>query len=325
MRRHQVRGDLVRERVGEYSLPLGLEPLDLPEPAQGYVLDYVPGEEDPTTGEPTPDTYSFQVTVSHERLLPILADAIRLLGDEVIPVLEVGSRDAFRALDVFMASEPIPAQAFCEGFDEYRAVLLEDANVGIGANSEEPYVEVFLDCWKGLLISVPIAMRRTVERALARHGLREVVETWPLELDRRSTNPTKVREVLLVDDDRAPDFEEVLMQLRERFAMELSVDPSTNLDDAGRTLGRTLWHVIAMAEHSRKPDHGAYVNMWLTATCLEEVEELAQQAVEAVVDLRYAGLYTSDRVAFDERPEALNDLPPRHESSDVLAVDVDYW
>lgn len=352
MRRHKVREDLVRERVGDYALPLGLEPLDLPEPIQGYVLDYVPGDggdagEAPQPGEDTfsgqftsdpigpdaeaeeaaaPDTYSFQVTVSHERLLPIFSDALRLLGEEVLPVLEIGSRDSFRAMDVYMSRDPIPLGEFIEGFREYAGVLLEDANIGIGANSEEPFVEVFLDSWKGLLVSVPIAMRRRVERLLARHGLREVMETWPPEMERRIANPTRVREVLLVEDDQAPDLEEVLMQLRERFGLEINIDPTTNIDDAGKSIGRTLWHVVAVAESVSRPRAGAYLNCWLASGSLVEVEELVRAYLESEhPDLEFASLYTADRVAHDERPEELNGLPPRLGQSAVLLAQLDPW
>ncbi|MDA0802416.1 MAG: hypothetical protein O2819_01475 [Planctomycetota bacterium] len=346
MRQHQLRSDLERQRVGAFQLPLGLEPVDLPEPVQGFVLDYVPGEEDPVTGEVTPDTYSFQVTVSHERILPIYRNAVQLLGDEVTPVIEVGSRDAFRSLDVFMTPEPIPVGDFLRGFGQYRAVLMEDANIGIGANSDEPFVEVFLDSWKGLLINVPIAMRWEVERMLHQHDLAEVPETWPLELDRRATSPTVVRDVLSAgvpgsaepEDLTRPDFEEVLMQLREMFGLELNVDRSSNLDEGGRPLGRTLWYAVALArpidpeavdsdrtatEGAARSD-GAYVNLWLAATCLDEVEDLVESRLEEL-DLEYLGLYSCDRVAHDERPEALNDLSPRPATSEVFFIDIDPW
>lgn len=340
MKRHRVRADLTRERVGDYALPLGLQPIDLPEPSQGYVLDYVPSEErepedadhplddsDDSPGESeAPDTYSFQITVSHERLLPILSDAVRLLGDEVIPVVEVGSRDSYRALDVFMSRDPVPLQEFVDGFNEYAAVLLEDANIGIGANSEDPYVEVFLDCWKGLLISVPIGMRRRVEQILARHGLREVAETWPLDMERRTNSPTHVRDVLVVEDEQTPDLEEILMQLRERFSLELNVDPSTNLDDAGRSVGRTLWHVVTIVEHASKPRSGGYLNAWLAADSLMAVEEVLRAHLrDEHPEFEFIGFYSADRVAYDERPDELNDVPARLAEDAVLLAHLDLW
>ena len=101
MREHKIRNDLDRAVVDGYALPLGIQPLALPAPAQGYTLTYTPGEE----GDP--DTYAFHVVVSHDRLRPLIRDAFSLLPDEVVPIVEVGSRDAYRSLDVYLGAEAI--------------------------------------------------------------------------------------------------------------------------------------------------------------------------------------------------------------------------
>ena len=62
MREFRLRDDLERLSVDGYALPLGVEWLDAPGPREGWTVEFVPGEDE------APDTYSFQITVSHERL-----------------------------------------------------------------------------------------------------------------------------------------------------------------------------------------------------------------------------------------------------------------
>ncbi|MDA1007712.1 MAG: hypothetical protein O2800_01725 [Planctomycetota bacterium] len=319
MKPFRVRDDLTRNHVGAYALPLGVEPIDLPEPSQGYVLDYVLGTDD------DPDTYAFQIVVSHERLVPLLRDAFALLPEHVHPVVEVGSRDAYRAMDVFMAIDPIPVEEFLAVWDEYEPFILEDANIGMGANSEEPFIEVFVDTWKGLLMSVPVEMRREVQTLLRRHGLREVAETWPEGLERLDAAPMRPREVLVLDDDECPDLDEVLMQLRQRFTLELNVDPGENLDERGRSLGLTLWNAIAVARRPGRTTVGAYITVWVTAASLDDLEELVMSTVEGLSGWEYEALYSCDRVAFDERPESLNEIAPRRQRAEVHQVVIEEW
>ena len=143
---------------------------------------------------------------------------------------------------------------------------------------------------------------------LRRHSLREVEETWPEDLDEEGP-PSQVREVLQIDDEESPDLDEVLLQLRERWALELDVDPETNLDDAGRSLGNTLWYGIALCREATGQGGGAYVTMWITAGSVAEVERLAAWRLKQEGRWTFQNFYTLDRVAFDERPDELADLP----------------
>jgi hypothetical protein len=153
-------------------------------------------------------------------------------------------------------------------------------------------------------------MKDRVERMLRRHSLREVEETWPEDLDEEGP-PSQVREVLQIDDDQSPDLDEVLLQLRERWALEIDVDPETNVDEGGRELGNTLWYGIALCRDALGEGGGAYVTMWATAGSVAELERLAAKRLEADGRWTFQSFYTLDRVAFDERPEELADLPMR--------------
>lgn len=313
MRSFTLRSDLERHRIGGFQLPLGLEPIDLPAPQQGYTVEFVEGDEG------SPDTYRFYVVTSFERVSALLDDLFELLPDEVFPLVEVGSKDAFRTMDVFSAREPMPFDDFIDDWRQYRQVILEDGSIGAGAQADEPYMEVFVDSWKGIEVQAPPEMRDDVERVLGRHGLEEVEHTWPPDVDERPEPPLNVREILVLDDEECPDIDEVLFQLREAWGMELDVDPEENVDDAGRRLGRTLWHVVAVVD-SADEDHprAGYVLAWATAASLGEVQRMVESRIELQDEWRFHGQwYAADRVAYDERPESLGSLAPRRAHSEI--------
>lgn len=320
MREFRLRKDLKRSVIDGFALPLGIEPLDLKPPNQGYTVDYREG------GNDGPDHYVFHVVASHEHIRGLVREAFGLLPEEVTPIVEVDSTDAYRSVDVFVGREPIPLDDFLDVWDEFEPILMEDASLGAGANAEEPFVEVFLDNWKGLLLYVPIDFRPEIERMLRRHGLREVEETWPID-ERDAAPPSQVREVLEIEDEQSPDLQEVLLQLRESWNLELDVDPEGNADERGRPLGMTLWNAVAVVESAAEPDKGkgAYVSVWASARSLAELEGLVSGVLDGMPEWRFQTMYATDRVAFDERPPELADLPMRRNRAEVHKVAVESW
>ncbi|MDY7107155.1 MAG: hypothetical protein SYC29_00820 [Planctomycetota bacterium] len=319
MRSFRLRSNLKRAAIGDFALPLGLVPGDVDPPQQGYTVDYAAGEDD------EPDTYLFHVVVSHERLAPLLERAFALLPRDVYGIVEIGSRDAYRSADVYMGQEPIPRDEFRAGWKQYQPFLLEDGSIGAGANSEEPFLEIFLDQWKGLSLHVPLSMRGDIEDMLDEFGLNEVSATWPAMDDEASEKALRLRPVLELEDAYSPDVDELLLQLRHVWNLELNVDPDTNVDEAGRALGRTLWHAMVIIESADEPDAGAYVSIWATAGSLTEVERLIDSALASSPNWRFVEVYTIDRVAYDERPDELTDLPPKREKSEVHLVSFERW
>lgn len=324
MRDFRLRKDLKRSVIEGFALPLGIEPLDLKPPNQGFTIDYREG------GNEGPDHYVFHVVASHERIRGLVREAFGLLPDEVTPIVEVDSTDAYRTVDVHVGREPIPLDDFLDVWDEFEPILMEDASLGAGANAEEPFVEVFLDNWKGLLLYVPIEFRPEIEKMLRRHGLREVEETWPLE-ERDAPPPSQVREVLDIEDEQSPDLQEVLLQLRESWNLELDVDPEDNRDERGRPLGMTLWNAVAVVESAAEPTtesatgKGAYVSIWASARSLAELETLMSGVLDGMTEWRFQAMHTTDRVAFDERPPELSELKMRRTKSEVHRVTVEPW
>lgn len=278
------------------------------------------GEED------QPDTYLFEATISQERLQSLVRDALDLLPGEVRGIVEIESLDAYRTLDVYLGTEAISRDELLADYREFEAVLLEDTAIGFGGNADEPYIEVFLDGWKTLAIEVPGELKTRVEALLAEHGLSEVEHTWPPDPQEQIYGTVQVRPVLEVRDDHDPNIDEVLLQLRDRWALELDVDPYRNLDEEGIDLGLTLWHAIVMVlPHDSSSGDGAYMNVWATAGSLAEMEAMIDEVLAGQEDWMLDGIYSVERVAFDERPEELSSLPLRRTRPGVHLVDLDPW
>ena len=276
MRNFRLKPGLKRAELSGFKLPLGVDRLDVPAPVQGYTLEFTPGEDG------TPDTYAYQLVVSHERVQGVVRDLFRLLPSEVSPVVEIGSVDAYRSIDVYVSVEPLSIDDFLAVWDAFEPILLEEVSIGAGVTSEEPYLEVFIDAWKSITVHCPTELRSEVEAILDRHQLQQVEETWPEVGIDEFDPPYRMREILLIEDEHSPDLDEFLLQLRSEWGLELNVNRDSNLDDAGRELGHTLWHAIAMAEPTdQDAAAGAYITVWATASSLEEAEGMVESVVES--------------------------------------------
>jgi hypothetical protein len=318
MRQFRLRSDLARGKIGDFALPLGVEPGVLPAPTQGYTLKFNQASDE------GPDTYSFDIVISHEKLAPLISDAFEaLLPDEVFAIVEVGSRDAYRSTDVFISAEPIPRNEFIDSWRAYEPVLLEDGTIGAGANSEEPYVEVFIDHFKGVFIQVPVDLRDRVEELLRRAGLKEVNETWPETVQDVPMDVTMVRPVIAAGEGEHDIMDELLFELRQMWTLDLNIDVERNVDDSGRNLGLTLWYAEALLEHSDDQNLMTHATIWATAGSLSQLAKLLEQAISRCGPWRFVDFYTVDRVAHDERPDELVDLPPRRKRAEIHLLQVD--
>lgn len=322
MREFRIREDLDRGALGAYQLPLGVEQTSLSEPVQGYTVRFQEGNDDEV------DTYVFHVVVSHDKLKAVVDAAFNLLPKEVTPVVEIGSRDAYRTVDIYLGEEPMPLVEFLRTWYEFEEILIEDVTIGCGANAEDPWVDVFVDSWKGVLISVPTEMRDEVERMLEAQGLREVQQTWDETPPEGSVDDESLvtRDVLEMVDDHSPDLDELLLVLRERWMLELNVDRETNVDEAGKHLGMTLWHAIILATAADSDgERGAYITAWMTAGSLAQAEELLEDALVDHPEWVFESVYTIDRVAFDDRPPSLSHLPPTRRRAAMHEITIEPW
>ncbi len=313
-----LRTDLPRVAVNGFAFPLGVAAAGSGTPAPGYTLSYTASEDE------QPDIYTFHIVVSHERLAGLCRDAFDLLADEVYAILELGSRDAYRTIDVFMGDEPVARETFLATWREYEHVFLEDCSIAVGANCEEPFIEVFLDHLKGLVIHAPLMMRDEIEDLLERHGVEEVERTWVGGPADNEDDDTAFRDVLApLDDGHPPEMDELLMVLRQHWRLELNIDPATNVDEAGRELGMTLWHAVALLDHLDDPDREGVLILWATADSIQQMETLIDATLATQNEWRFRDLYSIDRVAFDERPDELAELPARRDKTEVHLARID--
>jgi hypothetical protein len=320
MRSYRLRSDLQRAVIDGFALPLGIMPGKLPSPRPGFTVAYTAGEDD------DPDTYTLHVVVSHELVAPILHEAFELLPEHVCPIIEIGSRDAYRAVDTYLGEDLIGYHDFRRTWDRFEPLLLEDVSIGAGANSEDPFVEVFMDQWKGISIHVPPSMREQAEQLLRRFGLEEVTQSWTQPEDDAQQAESEVRPVLEIVDDYSPDIDEVLLQLRSEWNLLLDVDPQSNMDGSGRHLGHTLWHaVVIVQDQSEEALTGGYAEVWATAASIDEVQQLMREAIDKTGRWRFHDVYILDRVPFDDRPDELGALTPRREKAEIHILQIDPW
>ncbi len=314
---YDLRPDIERAVIDGFALALGIWAADITPPTVGYTIAYTTGQDD------EPDTYSFYVAVSHERVAPILAKAFTLLPEKVSAIVEISSRDAYRQTDVFLSQEEISRRGFLDMWRTWQPILLEDSSIGAGANSENPFVEVFVDQWKGISIIVPLDMRNDVEKLLRSLELQEVPETWAVGEDNPTLESVQTRPVLASLNGASADIDDVLLELRRTWGMELNIDPDTNLDDGGRRLGMTLWHAVLGVHRALDADQIADMSVWATAGSLSELELLIDGMLEETDEWALDEVFSTDRVAFDERPDELADIEPRRKRAELHLVSIE--
>ena len=312
-----LRPDIERAVIDGFALPLGIWPGDITPPTVGYTIGYSTGEDN------EPDTYSFYVAVSHERVASIVDSVFSLLPTKVCAIVEISSRDAYRQTDIFLSREPISRDDFLTTWRRWQPVLHEDGSIAAGANSEDPFVEVFVDQWKGVSIIVPLDMHDDVEGLLTSLGLHEVPETWAVGDENSELKNVRIRPVLASLDGAAADIDDVLIEIRRDWQLELNIDPDTNVDAVGRHLGMTLWHAVIGVHHDAVPSVTADMSIWATAGSLGELETLIDTMFRETGEWAVDEVISTDRTAFDERPDELKDLPPKRKDAGIHLVTID--
>ena len=103
------------------------------------------------------------------------------------------------------------------------------------------------------------------------------------------------------------------------------------MDDSGRNIGPTLWHALVIVESATGesgPDgmpKGAHASIWATAGSLRDMEHLIEAALAKQPQWTISDVYTIDRVAFDERPESLAQLPAGRRLPEVHLMTIEPW
>ena len=310
----RMRSDLVRLVEGGFAFPLGVEHGGLRPQQPGWAVEHRPA------GETVCSSLTYTIVVSHELVRPLVRELMRLLPDQLCGILELGSRDAYREVDVFLG-EPISRDAFLGPWELFETLLLEDATLGVGVNAPEPLVEIFLDHDKRLFIHVDPVFEQAVE---------SVLTAWRIprrrrpELDARVHTPVMTRPVLRDLPRSMVDTDHLLAELRMDWKLHLDEDPDRNLDGRGRELGETLWRAILLVDQEDPAGRRqAHAHVWAVAGSRREMQIMVDQAMRSDVEWEFQMLLSMDRVAFDDRPQELNALLPQVADAGVLLYRVD--
>ena len=297
--------DATLQRVFDrgHAFPLGLAGGGARPNAHGWCQIERPDEAD------GPPTLTWTIVVSHEVVRPLLMDLMRLLPDMVTGIIELGSRDAFRTVDVFLSRVPVHLDRFRGAWDLFEPILLEDATLAVGVNGEHPFVEIFLDQDKQVVVHTEAELAGDIERILRRFNVMRQPEE-ALFVPEAVLQGIRTRPVLVQRHGLIMDTDQLLMDLRAAWDLELDVDPDRNLDGQGRNIGRTLWSgVVYMDQEDVAGRRGAWGHFWGVAASRREMEESVIEFIEHDDTWELLDMMSLDRAAFDDRPEELNELP----------------
>ena len=314
----RLRDDLPRAILDGYVFPLGIVPVPGLVPRQGWSMNWTTGE-----GE-LGDCCTFHVVQSLDRLA-VLLDAFFLLLPErgLYGILELGSRDAYRAVDVYIGDDGMDRDRFMEIWRLYEPIFLEDAGLAVGVNAEDPFIELFLDPDKGMLVHVDPCLQEDVRSILLGQDVQEVPAVG-YELEDHELDRIGIRPVLVQADGLICDVDQLLQDLKYEWHLALNEDPTTNIDGRGRRIGRTLWHAVVILDtDSGDLVREAHATIWGTATSRSEMEELIELRLQRETPWRMQEIYVLDRAAFDDRPVELDALAPVPELSSIHLVQID--
>lgn len=315
---HKVMVDpaIERVRVEEFQFPLGTYPTEPSTPRPGYTMQFEAADgSDPTdfTGqgfteelEEWPDRYVYDVLVSHERLRPFCRAIFSLLPGRFFPILDVLGNDAYREIDPYIAYELVGCERFLDGLRFYEPWFFEDGLVGFGALSIDPFFYVFVDEHKIVTVRVAPDLKEKLERLLACFELSAVEE-----LHGADAVAHEHRGVLIAPEERqdllTPD--EVIERLRDNWALQLNIDPTTNLDTEGNELGITAWQCVVRCTPTDEEAPESYAELLLTAENLQRAEEIAADAVSSKEHSSEPwdeiDVIRADRITFDQMEEWL--------------------
>jgi len=314
---YRIRTDISRVIQEGFEFPLGIEAVSSRPVHEGYSLDWVEG------GEEGPDTFTFFVVLSHGRLSSFLMDLFKLLPERVSGIIEMGSRDAFRAVDIFLGERPISCDRFLETWQAFESIFLEDTSLAVGVNADAPFMEIFLDQDKRVTVHVEPGRREDIEVVLQSHGLSQQ-DSGMLDMPESEFEQIQTRSILVEDPSLLCDIDQLLLVLRHEWALILDEDEDRNLDAGGRELGRTLWHSIVLVQPSGVLSDGfAHAVLWACASSRRELEQMVRDLLAESSEWVLRDFYTLDRVAVDDRPDELTSVTPRHPTSEIFMFQID--
>ncbi len=300
-------------------------------------LESNPGEDDEGLPgevgdwEEWPDRYVFDILVPATRVEALCRSLFALLPGRIFPILDVLGQDDFREVDPYVSYDLIGIERFLDGLRRFGGYFYEDGLVGFGAMSEEPFIYVFVDEHKIVTVRAETSLREKVEAVLEAFDLEEIAELVGPDAathEHRGVldTPTERRDLL--------NAEEIVEELRDEWRLVLNVDPESNVDDDGISLGITGWRCLVRheweipaseSEASReslkvgeKPTVGRYAEIFLTADCFREADELAVKQLRKMLPQALIEEWEKDEESPDVPLIVASDrLSPEHFAEDV--------
>jgi len=339
MPRCRVDKSIERVEIDGFAFPLGAYPVEGMSPRPGYTVAFEPadggepgiesegfepggGEFDPEADgdeeggegglqssregewEEWPDRYVYDVLVSATRVEALCRAMFSLLPGRVYPILDFLGTDEYREVDPYVSYDLLGLDRLLDTVRRYRAFFFEDGLVGFGAMSEEPFMYIFVDEHKIVTVRVESALKERVEAILRAFDLEEVDEIRGADAATHEH-----RGVLEAPPERLDLFtaEEIVEELRDEWRLVLNIDPTTNIDEDGHSLGITGWRCIVRYEPMPPEDAPAntepppfrYAEVLLSADCLNTAEDLALEALDHLLG-KTGGTPSSARLAMEE-------------------------
>ena len=268
-----------------FQYPLGIEAGGWRPRAIGWSRELVPAD------ERGPETHFHIVAVSHERVRPLIRELMTLMPPRVSAALELGSRDAYREVDVYIG-DWIERDRFLGAWQCVEPILLEDASIGVGVSGGRRGFEVFLDPDKRILIYASPEMAPKVEQLLRRFRLKRCSEDAVRGGPARSE--LRVRPVLEERPGMLSTVDHLLLELRADWALELDDDPDHNLDSRGRDIGFTLWHGLVFVDQEDPAGRRfGHAHVWGVATSRREMQGIIEARIARDYEL---SLYLQQRI-----------------------------
>ncbi len=289
--------------------------------------------------EEWPDRYVFDILVPATRVEALCRSLFALLPGRVYPILDVLGQDEFREVDPYVAYDLVGLERFLDGLRRFSGFFYEDGLVGFGVMSEEPFIYIFVDEHKIVTVRVETALREKVEAVLDAFDLSEVDEILGADaathehrgvLDAPSDRPDLLnaeevveflrdewRLVLNVDPESNFDDEGNALGITGwrclvRHDWDIpATDPPKGAEPAGRTgagpgegavgSGSTPGGSRAGRKRagSAGPEIGRYAEVFLTAGCFREAEDLALAELKSMIPASLRKIWEQDEDAPD--------------------------
>ncbi len=248
------------------------------EPGEGRFDDSVFEDtafDDSASGEleEWPDRYVFDILVPNNRVEPLCRALFALFPGRIYPILDVLGHDEYREVDPYVSYELLGLDRFTDAIRRFRPFFFEDGLVGFGAMSEEPFLYMFVDEHKIVTVRAEVPLRERVERVLAAFDLKQVEELQGADSvtheHRGVLDASEQRLDLLIAD-------EIIEELQEQWRLELNINPDTNLDEDGQSLGITGWRCFVRVD---------VASMWDEEPESVTNDPLEQGVIESGMDL----------------------------------------